>query len=221
MATRGSEKHALIDKARSSLVLVIAVAVSLVVFSAFFTRSLIIVASHRSKVISEKRAVAKTLKANDVEVGKLIDSFIAFDNTTESIMKVPDGQAPVDEKNSKIVLDALPPQYDFPALATSLESILSGGGYTITGISGIDNELAEADDNTSAPEPVEIPFSISVSGPYDKIKSLPVDLERSIRPMYVTNVEISGSASEARMTINAKTYYQPGKNLEVRFKEVK
>ena len=66
-----------------------------------------------------------------------------------------------------------------------------------------------------------MPFTISFSGPYDKVRLLPVDLERSIRPIKVTSIDLSGSAENARMTINAVTYYQPSKNLDVKFKEVK
>ena len=126
------------------------------------------------------------------------------------------------ENNSKIVLDALPSEYDFPALATSLEKILTEGGYNIESIAGTDNELSlNSGSGSQSPVPVEIPFSISVSGTYDKIKNLPVDLERSIRPIYISSMQVSGSASNAKLIIDAKTFYQPGKTLELRYKEIK
>lgn len=214
MAQNKSTKHALIDRNNSKALAMIAIASAIVTFSLVATRSLIEVSTHRNSVISEKQKASKQLKANDSEIGKLIDSFKIFENLPESVIGT-------SEKNSKIVLDALPPKYDFPALATSLEKIAQDGGYTITSIAGTDNELAETDDTVSNPQPVEMPFSLTVTGPYEKIKNLPVDLERSIRPIYILSMEISGSASNATMQLTAKTYYQAGKNLEVRFKEVR
>lgn len=193
----------------------ISLTVAVVIFSLVSTRALLKQSSHRSKVIKEKKLAATTLAKNDDSIGKLITSFKAFENAPESVIGT-------SEKNSKIVLDALPPKYDFPALATSLEKILTEGGYTITAINGTDNEATESDTASSAaPKPVEIPFSIAVSGPYSKIKNLQAELERSIRPIYVTNVEISGSETDARLTLEAKTFYQPGRNLEIGTKEVK
>ena len=209
----GSQKHILINKANKNILIAIAITSALVVFMVVAVRSLVIQSLHRNKVIAEKKTVVATLKDNDVQVGKLIDSFKIFENLPESVIGT-------SEKNSKVVLDALPPQYDFPALATSLEKILQDGGYNINSISGTDNEVGEQDDNAADPQPVEIPFSLTVTGPYDKVRQLPKDLERSIRPIHILTMEVAGSASDARMTITAKTYYQPGKKLDLLFKEV-
>lgn len=209
-----SEKRISIDKANRNMFIAIAVAAALVVFSLVSLRSLVRLAQHRAHVIGEKKTAATTLKKNDIEIGKLITSFKTFDNTPESVIGTAD-------KNSKIVLDSLPPEYDFPALATSLEKILTDGGLTIDSITGVDSSLTETDKSSANPAPVEMPFTISFSGPYDKVRLLPVDLERSIRPIKVTSIDLSGSAENARMTINAVTYYQPSKNLDVKFKEVK
>jgi hypothetical protein len=215
MAENTSQKRVLIDKANSTMFVTICVVAALVVFSLISSRALLKLSTHRSNVIKAKKTAANTLASNDQEIGKLITSFKAFEDAPESVIATTD-------KNSKIVLDALPPKYDFPALATSLEKILTEGGYTIEAINGTDNELIESTDGTSsAPKPVEIPFTIVVKGTYDKVKNLPYDLERSIRPMYIINLSLSGSATDAKLTIGAKTFYQPGKNLQVRFKEVK
>ncbi len=209
-----SQKRVLIAKANRSMFAAITIGAMLLVFSIVSVRSMYQLSRHRSNVIREKKVAEKTLIANDDAVGKLITSFKAFEETPESLLGTP-------EKNSKIVLDSLPPEYDFPALATSLEKILTEGGYTIDEITGIDKEIEEVDSNTPNPQPVEMPFTITVSGPYDKVKNLTIDLERSIRPIHVLNVELSGSAADAKIIVTAKTYYQPAKNLDVRFKEVR
>lgn len=214
MLENTSQKRVLIDRANRSMFTAIVIAAALLVFTVVSLFSLAKVYNHRAKVISEKKLASKTLSANDVEIGKLITSFKAFEGASESVMGT-------SEKNSKIVLDALPPKYDFPALATSLEKILTDGGYNITSIAGVDNEASEVDEDTANPKPVAMPFTISVSGPYDKIKNLSFDLERSIRPVHIVTVDLSGSASSAVMTISAITYYQPGKNLDVSIKEIR
>ncbi len=214
MPENTSQKRVLIDRANRSMFISIVVASALLIFAIVSIYSLSKVYSHRSKVISEKKTASKTLTANDAEIGKLISSFKAFESAPESVMGTT-------EKNSKIVLDALPPKYDFPALATSLEKILTDGGYNITSITGIDNEVSEVDDDSASPIPVAMPFTISVSGPYDKVKNLSFDLERSIRPVYIVTTDLSGSATSAVVTLSAITYYQPGRNLDVTYKEIK
>jgi hypothetical protein len=209
-----SQKRVLIDRANRSMFLSIAIAAASLVFVAVSAVSLNKLIAHRSHVIKEKKAASKTLITNDAEVGKLVASFKAFEETPESVLGT-------QEKNSKIILDALPPEYDFPALATSLEKILTTGGYNIGSISGVDNEVSSSTQTTGQFQPVPIPFTLSVSGPYDKVKNLPVDLEKSIRPIVISTMSLSGSAQDATVSVTAVTYYQPGKNLDVQFKEVK
>jgi Pilus assembly protein, PilO len=209
-----SEKRVLIDKANTSMFVAITVTCAVFVFSVVSVKSIVAQSSHRSRVIKDKKLAASTLTDNDKEIGKLIDSYKAFENAPESVIRTAD-------KNSKIVLDSLPPKYDFPALASSLEKILTDGGYGINGISGSDNELVNKDIQSATPTPVEMPFTLSVSGDYAKVRSLVTDLERSIRPIYLTNLSLSGSATDAKLTVMAKTYYQPGKNLEISTKVVK
>lgn len=209
-----SQKRVLIDKANRSMFVAISAAAALLVFSLITARGLYKASTHKAAVIKEKRIASKTLESNDEAVGKLITAFKAFEETPESVLGTTD-------KNSKIVLDALPPKYDFPALATSLEKILTEGGYIIDEISGTDNALNESDEDSSNPQPVEIPFTITVSGTYDQVKNLPFDLERSIRPIKITNMELSGKNNQAKLEIKAVTYYQAGKNLDIRFKEIK
>lgn len=214
MSQNTSRKRILILKANNSILVVLAVAVGLLAFSLMSTNALIKQATFRSRVIKEKKITALQMKENDRAITSLVESFKTFDGAPESVIGTAD-------KNSKIILDALPSQYDFPALATSLEKILTEGGYDITGISGIDNELGEVDDKTSSPEPIAIPFSLSVKGDFSKVKNILYDLERSIRPIQILNVGITGSVSDLRVSITAQTFYQPGKSLELTTKEVR
>jgi len=214
MPENTSVKRVLIDRANRSMFSVLIIASSMLIFAGVSVNSLRKVAEHRSTVIRQKKTAQKTLASNDVEVGKLITAFKAFEGSPESVIRTA-------EKNSKVVLDSLPPEYDFPAFATSLEKILTDGGYVITAISGTDNEVSELDDGNSNPLAIEIPFELSAEGAFDKLKNIPGDLERSIRPIYIISFELTGTATEAKLQIVGKSYYQPGKNLDIRYKEVK
>jgi Tfp pilus assembly protein PilO len=123
------------------------------------------------------------------------------------------------DKNSKIILDALPSKYDFPALATSLEKVITDSGAKITSITGKDNE-AEAKQDSPDPKPIEMPFSISSNGSFATAKNLISNLEKSIRPIKVTSITLSGSDSNLQSTIVATTYYQPSKKLEIQQKTI-
>jgi hypothetical protein len=128
-----------------------------------------------------------------------------------------DGTGPNDGNNAKIILDALPSSYDFPALTSSIEKILTSGNFTISSISGIDAQLTEQTNNSSsAPQPVPMPFSFSVTNTnYAAIEQLMIVLQESIRPIVIDQMLISGTDSSLTLTINAHTYYQPGKTLDI------
>jgi hypothetical protein len=65
------------------------------------------------------------------------------------------------------------------------------------------------------------PVPVGATGSFNEIKDLLTVFERSIRPIRVTKLEITGSNSKLQTTINAKTYYQPGKTINFQKKVVK
>ncbi len=221
MATRVSIKHLQIDKANRSLVITSALCAVVFSFSVVGCRALLSQRSYQTRVIKEKTTAAKQLKANVETSQKLATAYKAFVSTPENVIGgTTAGQGQRDGDNAKIVLDALPSRYDFPALATSLEKILSEGGYRINGITGIDDELNQAA-ATSNGAPVDIPFQVSVSGNYDATLKLLDILDRSIRPFQVETIGLSGTTSSITMVVAAKTFYQPEKTLLIKTQEVK
>lgn len=124
-----------------------------------------------------------------------------------------------DDSNLKIVLDALPSRLDTTALATSLQAIVSLSGVAIENI-----DVPGAPDANQAQasfKPVEQKFSIAVTGTYDRIHGMVVDLERSIRPIKLTNLQLTGSDAALRATVEGVTYYQASKTLTINQKVVK
>lgn len=170
-------------------------------------------ARYQNNVIDAKKQAVRQLNANTQAVGSLVDAYKAFDSSAESIIGT-------NERNSKIVLDALPSKYDFPALATSLEKI--AGGHTIRGISGNDDEVAQnsQEGTGTAPTPVEIPFEIGVTTSYKGAQTLIQDFERSIRPLHIRVIELSGSDANLSVNITAKTYYLPETTMRINTKVI-
>ena len=170
--------------------------------------------NYQAKVIGARTKVEKQLKENNAAVDSLLAAYKNFDEAPESVIGTADS-------NSKIVLDALPSKYDFPALATSLEKLLISGGFSDIIITGSDNE-ATAEQNSTTPAPIEIPFTIAAKGTYTNLQMLIDSLRLSIRPFKIMRLDITASSASDSMSfaISAVTFYQPEKNLEIPLKEV-
>ncbi len=221
--TTFSVKQLLINKANAQMMIMIAGSAIIVVFSLVSSRALLIQRSYQSRVISEKEKALKQLKSNVTAVSSLVKSYDQFESATENVLGgSPSGGGEKDGDNARVVLDALPSQYDFPALVSSLEKILSDPSYKIGAISGVDDELNQTKNTSSpVPQPVEMPFSIDVSGAYASVQNLISTLSHSIRPIQIQTIDMSGKDSDMHVTIGALTYYQPEKNLTIRTKEIK
>lgn len=216
-------KRVQIDKDQATTVGVVAVAVFLTVFSVVSSRALLTQRAYQQRVITKQEKARDQLKANIEALNQLEVSYKDFISTPDNVIGGnPKGTGDRDGDNAKITLDALPSKYDFPALASSLEKILNDRKFKIGGITGTDDELAQsAKQSTSTPQPIDMPFSVSVSGSYQSIQDLIGVLEKSIRPINVGKITLSGGLDNMQLTLDAKTYYQPEKVFEVRQEVVK
>ncbi|HYH75788.1 MAG TPA: hypothetical protein VD735_07580 [Candidatus Saccharimonadales bacterium] len=224
MAKTGSfTKRSLITKANSRIVWSTGIAAFVVIFSAVACNTLIGQATYQNRVIAEKKKALSTLQSDLNARDTLVSSYKSFVNTPQNVLGGnPDGSGPQDGDNAKIILDALPSKYDFPALATSLEKLITDQGLKIVSIGGTDDEVAQSANQSSVtPAPVAIPFQVEVGGSYDGIKALVDVFERSIRPIDVQKVEITGSDGSMNAIIIAQTYYQPEKSLNIKSEVVK
>jgi len=221
--TASFTKRALISKANSTIVLSTAIAAFVVVFCAIASKTLISQASYQSRVISAKKKALSTLNSDLAARDSLVSSYKSFEGTTQNVLGGnPDGTGDKDGDNAKIVLDALPSKYDFPALTTSIAKLVNAEGLTIIGISGTDEELTQSANQTTAdPTPITMPIQVQVAGSYDAIQALVGDLERSIRPFQINKIELTGSEGSMTAIIDAQTYYQPEKGLNIKTEVVK
>lgn len=223
MAKNFSTKKIAIDKAYGTMVLAVGISAFVVVFSLVASKALYSQMRYQNKVSSQKEKALKTLKSNVSAADQLTTAYQEFSGATVNVLGGnPKGDADRDGDNPRIVLDALPSKYDFPALTTSIEKLLKDSGFNITTITGNDDEIAQGTANSSDnPQPIEIPFSVEVATSGQQGKTLMELFERSIRPIQVNKLVLNSQNGQLKATITAKTYFQPEKNLNVRSEVVK
>ncbi len=177
---------------------------------------------YQNDVITAKKQAVTQLKTDINATNNLVVSYKAFVGNPQNILGGnPAGNGPKDGDNGKIVLDALPSAYDFPALATSLEKLLTSQNVKIQNITGTDDEIAQSGSTSSNPQPVAMPFQLSVTGDYTAIQGVINSLEQSIRPIQVQTIDVSGNQGSLTLTLSAQTFYQPARNLQITTKVVK
>lgn len=217
-----SSKKLQIDKAQATIVSVVAGAVFVAIFSLVSSKALWSQRSYQERVIAKQQVALDTLEKNISSVEALNSSYQQFVGSTTNMLGAnPAGTGEQDGDNARLVLDALPSKYDFPALASSLDKILTDRKIAGT-INGTDDELTQSGAEVSGqPVPVDIPFQLSVSGSYTTMQDLINVLERSIRPFNVQKISLSGGVGSMQMTLDVKTYFQPEKTLNIKKEVVK
>lgn len=219
-----STKRLAISKSNAQMVGIVAAASFITVFCLVASKTVFSQNRYQSKVISAKEKAHTQLQANLKTYDSLSTSYKIFDTKNPNVLGGSvTGSGDNDGSNSKLVLDALPPTYNFPALAASLEKVLSDRGLKVSAITGTDDQVAQqANSSSPKPEPVAMPFTFTVSNAnYKQISELTAALEHSIRPIQIDTMNLSGSVNDMTATFTAHTYYQPAKNLELTKKVIK
>lgn len=216
-------KKVLINKANQSMVLSIALAGFFVTFAIIAGRALWVQRSYQAKVITEKEKAVTQLEENIDAVSDLRQSYAAFTGTSDNIIGGnPGALGDRDGDNAKIILDALPSKYDFPAFVSSIEKIMSLKRFPLDSIGGQDDSVNQTSNRGDAP--IEIPFQMGTEVANNgKIQEFFQTLESSIRPIKVSKVSIGGTESggSAVLQVEAVSYYQAAKGLTIDMKEIK
>jgi len=225
MKVKVSEKHLQIDKAQSTIIAVITVATVITVFCLLSSKALIAKAAYQGKVINERQKSLDQLQ-KDVKSAQTFlyqydtvfngpgpTNILGGKNTKDASATPPDGS------NPKIIFDALPTTYDFPALVTSVAYILRADNISSPTIVGLDNSSSTDSSPSANPQPTKIPLTISGTSTYSGAEQLIKDLERSIRPFDTTKLSITGSGAIS-VNLDVNTYFQPAKSLTISSKAV-
>lgn len=219
-----STKHSEIVKANGQTVILVAVAAFVSVFCLISSYALWKQNIYQRHVIGAKEKAYTQLKTNVAAANSLMQSYSDFTTTEQNVIgRSATGTGDSEGDNAKIILDALPSSYDFPALATSLEKILQDRSLTNASIGGSDDELAQQA-NMASPAPVAVPmsFTLGVTGTsYQSVQDLISVFQRSVRPIQIDSIDMNGSNSSMSVNISAHTYYQPPKNLSITKQVVK
>ena len=221
-----SEKHAIVDRANSTILIAVSVAVFIVVFSGFAAKALISQGNYHRRVISEKRDALDTLEENSDAVKKLEQVYQSFEAEPQNVLGGnPAGDGPLDGDNAKIVLDALPSEYDYPGLSSSLEKLLVDGGYQISAIGGTEDPALQSETPgeitaNQNPTPQEIPYPFTIVSSTENTLKLLQLLESSIRPFYIETLTLEGQGGNISADIGLKTFYLPATGLNVSSKVV-
>ena len=216
-----SLKQLAINNDNTSIIITIGLATFIFIFSCVASNALLKQRAYHATVIGKKKAALAQLKKNTEEVEKLKKSYIAFADSQENVLGgSATGNGDKDGENPRLVLDALPSKYDFPALATSLEKVFSQ--YKIENLQGTDDEIAQSAAEASAsPQPLEIPFAVSTGGSEAAAKDVLLLYERSIRPIQISKLKLESAGDSLKISVEAKTYFQPQKKFDVKPEAVK
>ncbi len=152
--------------------------------------------------------IVKNIKSYDTlrtEVGKLIAN-----KELTALRVMPEDTA------VQVVIDALPTTNDTVSLAASLQqSVLARSGVKIESITFVGSDattttstgISKSQSQSTQSSLAEIPFIVQASGSYEVIQRMISDMSKSIRPISIQNVKLSGASTNMQVQVQAKTYY--------------
>ncbi|MEK7620751.1 MAG: hypothetical protein AAB395_00145 [Patescibacteria group bacterium] len=195
------------------------VAFALVV-SIFLAKQIIFI----EKVLIEKNNTIgnldKNLETAD-ELNRNVDKLRADENLT--IVR-----STASDNNLDVVIDAMPYAADDVALGSSLQTALLTGASieSLSVESTSENSDSSSVTDTSFLEQIgdeqAIVFSFKATGSSDQLQGILDRLNRSIRPIHIISMQVeSAGANNLTATVQAVTYYQPKKTVELTEKVVK
>ena len=223
-----STKRNLIDEADKRMLSFAGVAAFVVIFSLVASKSLISQLSYQNRLASAQQTALNQIKTDLNAENSLVNSYHTFVGSSTNIIG---GSSTTGGSNSgdngQIVLDALPSKYDFPAMITSVNNLLTTSGVSVTSMSGTDEQLAQQANQTSAdPSPVPMVFQFTVTGSYQNMQTLFNTLQNSIRPFQFQSAQIQASTDSTShqttltLSVTAQTFYQPEKVFNITSEEV-
>ena len=219
-------KRTQIAKANRTMFIWIAVASALVGTALVVSFFLAQKAIFNEKVLAEKGVTISNLTNNN-KVAPELKSQIQVLDTNQALIS---SKANDSDQAVQVILDALPSEGNSLALGASLQNKLLAGipgissvqSLQVTPIAGIetlgDGTTVDASDAVAANE---ISFRLSVKGSQDAIKTVLQRFERSIRLISIDTLQIETQSDGQLLTVQAKAYYEPSKNIELQTKVVK
>lgn len=225
--TTGFKKRQQVARANKNIFVWVAVASLVVAICLVFAQFLVQRLFFNQKIINEKSntntILVKNIK-NAEELKKNINNLIADTN----LAKVKVQSNSPNTNNLQVVLDALPTANDGTTFANSLANVvLVPSGVKLVSLTSGENAEVTATQTGVAPvaetpkQPQTTPFSFTVSGDYNRIKTVLADIDRVIRPIKITTLSMKTSETELTVSVGGVTYYMPASSVELQRKSIK
>jgi hypothetical protein len=217
-----SLKQIQIDKSSSVTFAVVAIAIFLTLFSLLSAKALYSRLKYQNKVIASSQTALNQLKSDNVAVNQLSSSYNKFITTSPNLIGGSlTGTASNDGNNAKIVLDALPSEFDFPAEAANFEALIGGNGITVGGVA-VTDVSGDAGTGTApaGSSATPIPVNFTIMGALPDIENALTTVQDSIQPVQIQTMMISGDQSALNIAVTGQTYYQPAKHFTIGSQEI-
>ncbi len=192
-----------INKLKQWMMISVIAAAIVVSFSLVALKFLFDLWVYNNNVQAAQRETQATIETN-IEI---------FDELEEAFISLESAQGTPASPDGEVVLDALPRNYDFPALASSMQKLANSSGVELISFSGIDEEGTVPEPSYN-PTPYNIFFGVEIDGSYEDIQVFVNALDLSIRPFHVSELELQGSDDSLRAEVSMITYFQPTQNLD-------
>jgi len=180
------------------------------------------------KVLAEKTNTASSLEKNNEVIDELKDEIRVL-NTNEALRSITESG---ETQPVQVILDALPSDANSSALGSSLqEKFLNDPALTIESlnvdpIAGIealgDTNVQDLSATTDSGEN-QINFRFSVSTGVENasaLKSLLQRLERSIRAINITMLDIETQGNRLILSVEGHAFYEPARTVDLKNKTV-
>ncbi|HZJ34448.1 MAG TPA: hypothetical protein VFD55_00310 [Candidatus Angelobacter sp.] len=180
------------------------------------------------RVLQEKDKTVAILKANNDNIQDL-ESQIRVLDTNQALI---DSKAEPDDQAIQVILDALPSDANSLALGASLQNKLLAGieGLTLNSLQvdpvvGVESLTGDASVENASPSSYdvqnEITFRFSVSGDEKALQQVLSNLEKSIRAIDVTSINIESQGLTRALSVQARAFYEPARIVQLKEKTVK
>jgi len=186
-------------------------------------------AAFNERVLGVKDKTVSTLRNNNKVVPEL-ENKIREMNTNKALSEA---MAPNQTQPIRVVLDALPSEANSPALGSSLQSkflndpALKIESLTVDPVIGVESQTANNVEDASSTAPAaanEITFRFSVSADINNanaLKDLLQRLERSIRAIDITSLQIEAQSNRLVLSVEGRAFYEPAKTVQLKEETLK
>lgn len=216
-------KRTQIAKANRTMFIWIALASALVGTAAVVSIFLVQKLSYNERVLGAKQETVSVLDSNLAVVADLKTEVQALD-ANSALLSV---KANDSDQALQVVLDALPSEANSLALGSSLQNKLLagiGGNFKlkslevkpVDGIETSTNDLVVDAAATDTTVNSQIDFSFSVEGDQAALRKVLQNLERSIRTIVVTRMNLNTEAGVLTLNVEGHAFYQLAKTIELK-----